>query len=132
MEEGLCEQISSSFAEKAKLFVRAVYMHLKRTGIVQGKHSNKTLAVDFFLLIAYQHFKRLNHCQRDKVLYLPERPDPNIKLIHAGTSYCTNCAFCVIMTVVIITAPIPKETHTPYYTVWFLVLQLGVYTIYTN
>ena len=105
MEEGLCEQISSSFAEKAKLFVRAVYMHLKRTGIVQGKHADKALSIDLFLLIAHQHLKRLYHSQGHKVLDLPEGPDTNIKLMHPSTSYYTNEAFCVIM------VQIPKK-HT--------------------
>ena len=58
---------------------------------------NPALVGRVFLLIAYQHLKRLNHCQGDKVLYLLKRPDINIKLMHIRTSYCTNQTFCVIM-----------------------------------
>ena len=101
-------------------------MHLKRTGIVQGKHADKALSVHLFLRIAYQHLKRLNHSQGDKILDLSEGPDKNIKMMHPETSYCTNSAFCVIMVL------IPNETHKAYYNRLFCGLQLGKSTIYTK
>ena len=80
-------------------------MHLKRTGIVQGKHADKALSVDLLLLIAHKHLKRLYRGQGINILDLPEGPDTNIKMMHPQTSYCTNVAFCVIM------VPIPMK-HT--------------------
>ena len=101
-------------------------MHLKRTGIVQGKHADKALSVHLFLRIAYQHLKRLDHSQGYEILDLSEGPDNNIEMMHPETSYYTNRAFCVIMVL------IPIETHKLYYNRLFCGLQLEKSTIYTK
>ena len=77
-----CNKFTCHIAEVLPCLEIAISLHLQGTGVIQTQHTNEALAVDLLGFVAHPNGKGLHRRQRDKVLYLLERTQGNVKFLH--------------------------------------------------
>ena len=78
----LYQKLGNDLTKLGKLLVAAPDADLQGAGVIQAEHSDKAFSVHLLLFISHQNLKGLYHCQRHKILHLPEGLDADIKLMH--------------------------------------------------